>query len=99
LWTIRVFEDSVGMKGIGCWRYFQFAATAVPVFLAGGRHNDARQVADASGFRFTPAQMDSQSGDTVEWMLLVDGDEGSNAALITAPLRGWCAVVGRAVYA
>lgn len=67
------------------------------MFLVGRWNNDTSQIAYTPGLRLTPAQVDSQPGDTVEWMLSMGGTEYRYILCVLGLLRGRLPVVLRTV--
>ena len=62
-----VAEYGKTFQGIGCRSYLCWRRATAPL-LAERRHDDASERSDAAGFLLTPAKMECQPTDAVEWM-------------------------------
>ena len=70
-----------------CWR------RATAPFLAERRHDDASERSDAAGFLLTPAKMECQPTDAVEWMFGMCYEQRSNSLNILDSLLTRSSVV------
>jgi hypothetical protein len=94
--TLLVTKHRKAFQGVWRGSYLCWRRVAAPLLARNGNGHPCKG-ANTPGFLLAPAKMQGQSANTVEWVLLVDCNEGSYAALIFVSLLVWCPVVRRTV--